>query len=383
VEARRRRGRSRDVAEDSMPEYTDTETLRKWLEEKLPVTVVDIRTDEDRQQWSIPGSMHINAYEALKAGKPSALSDAEFPPDRPIVTVCNLGKMSERAADELSRRGLNAVSLAGGMKAWSLSWNTAEIPIDNALVTQIRRTGKGCLSYLISAGREAFVIDASLPPELYRSIAERLRVRIRRVLDTHTHADHLSRSKQLAESVGAELLLPAQDRARFPHRALHTGDLVELGPVKIEAICTPGHTMESMCYFVGGEALFTGDTLFLSSVGRPDLHADVAEAGLRASLLYGSVKQLFGLGPDVRVFPGHTSSPPAFDGIAITERLGVVAERLCDWVESEPAFVDRVLAHIPPVPPNFGRIVELNESGDLPAEDPTDLEAGENRCAVG
>ncbi|MFN7998388.1 MAG: rhodanese-like domain-containing protein [Bryobacteraceae bacterium] len=147
-----------------MPRFTETETLRRWLEEKQPVTVVDVRTDEDRQQWSIPGSVHINAYDALKAGKPSILSNAELPPDRPIVTVCNLGKMSERAADELSRRGLNALSLAGGMKAWSLAWNTAEVPISNAFVVQIRRVGKGCLSYLISSGGEALVIDASLPP---------------------------------------------------------------------------------------------------------------------------------------------------------------------------------------------------------------------------
>ena len=366
-----------------MPGYTDTETLRNWLEEKRPVTVVDVRTDEDRQQWSIPGSMHINAYEALKAGKPGALADAELPTDRPIVTVCNLGKMSERAADELSRRGLNAVSLAGGMKAWSLAWNTAEVPVAHALVTQIRRTGKGCLSYLVSAGGDAVVIDASLPPEVYRSIAERLRVRIRRVLDTHIHADHLSRSKQLAEAVGADLLLPAQDRVRFRHRALHSGDVVELGPVSIEAIHTPGHTLESTCYLVGGEALFTGDTLFLSSVGRPDLHVDLEQARLRASLLHGSVKQLLGFGPDVRVFPGHTSSPPAFDGVAITERLGIVSERLRDWLEPQSAFIGRILARVPPTPPNFERIVEHNEAGTAPEEDPTNLEAGANRCAVG
>ena len=366
-----------------MPGYTDTETLRIWLDEKRPVTVVDVRTNEDRQQWSIPGSVHINAYEALKAGNPGALAGADLPTDRPIVTVCNLGKMSERAADELSRRGLNAVSLAGGMKAWSLAWNTAELTITNAVVTQIRRTGKGCLSYMLSAGGDAVVIDASLPPEVYRRIAERLRVRIRRVFDTHIHADHLSRSKELAEAVGAELLLPSQDRVRFPHRALQSGDVVELGPVTIEVIRTPGHTMESTCYLVGGEALFTGDTLFLSSVGRPDLHADVEQARRRAALLYGSVKQLLGLGPDVRVFPGHTSSPPAFDCIAITECVGVVAERLRDWVESEPTFIDRILARIPPTPPNFERIVEHNESGTAPEEDPTDLEAGANRCAVG
>src|SRR5262245_48655322 len=105
-----------------MPRHTDAETLRRWLEEKRPVTLVDVRSDEDRKQWSIPGSVHINAYEALKDGRRSALSDAKIPSDRPIVTICNLGMMSERAADELSRRGLNVLSLAGGMKAWSLAW---------------------------------------------------------------------------------------------------------------------------------------------------------------------------------------------------------------------------------------------------------------------
>jgi glyoxylase-like metal-dependent hydrolase (beta-lactamase superfamily II) len=150
----------------------------------------------------------------------------------------------------------------------------------------------------------------------------------------------------------------------------------------MEAIHAPGHTMESTCYLIGGEALFTGDTLFLSSVGRPDLHAGMDQARPRASLLYGSVRQLLTLSPDVLVFPGHTSSPPEFDGVAITERLGVVGERLRDWVSSEPAFIDRILARIPPAPPNFERIVDHNESGTT-ADDPTELEAGANRCAVG
>ena len=366
-----------------MSRHIDAKTLQMWLEEKRPVTVVDVRSDEDRAQWSIPGSLHINVYEALKAGERSALSDVELPADQPIITVCNLGKMSERAAEELSRRGLDVLSLGGGMKAWSLSWNTAQVSISGALITQVRRAGKGCLSYLVSLRGEALVVDASLPPDIYRSLAERLGVRVRYALDTHVHADHLSRSKQLAEATGAELLFPTQDRLRFPHRAIRPGDVVEVGSLKIEAIHTPGHTMESMCFLVGGEALLTGDTLFTSSVGRPDLHADIEQTRIRASLLYRSVKQLLALGPDIWVFPGHTSSPPAFDGVAITQRLKVVSERLREWLESEEAFIERILSHIPPAPSNFERIIDLNESGESPAEDPTDLEAGANRCAAG
>ena len=96
-----------------MTRHIDAETLRRWLEEKRPVTIIDVRNADDHQQWSIPGSIHINVYDALKTGETSALSEVALPTDRPIVTVCNLGMMSERAAEELSRRSLDALSLAG------------------------------------------------------------------------------------------------------------------------------------------------------------------------------------------------------------------------------------------------------------------------------
>ena len=80
--------------------------------------------------------------------------------------------------------------------------------------------------------------------------------------------------------------------------------------------------------------------------------------------------------------PAHTSEPTAFDGQPNAERLSEVSAWLTDWIASEPAFVERVTSTLPPAPPNFVRIVELNEAGDFPSGDPTDLEAGANRCAV-
>ena len=72
----------------------DVETLREWLEAGRPVTVLDIRTPEDRAQWFVPGSIHVNAYAALKEDKPDALAGVDLPPDRPVVTICNAGKVS-------------------------------------------------------------------------------------------------------------------------------------------------------------------------------------------------------------------------------------------------------------------------------------------------
>jgi rhodanese-related sulfurtransferase len=128
-----------------MTKQIEAETLREWLDGQQPVTVLDIRTDEDRAQWAIPGSIHLNAYEALRAGQPGALADVTFPRDRPVVTVCNAGRVSQTAAEMLTDRGFDARSLAGGMKAWSLAWNAAEVLLSDptARVIQVRRTGKG------------------------------------------------------------------------------------------------------------------------------------------------------------------------------------------------------------------------------------------------
>src|SRR5918994_752021 len=144
------------------------------LAERRPVTVLDIRKAEDRAEWAIPGSMHIDAYEALKAGDPDALADAAIPIDAPVVTVCGAGKVSITAMEQLRDRGYDAHSLTGGMKAWSLAWNSAGVPVPGsaATVIQVRRTGKGCLSYLVGCDGVAAVVDAALDPEIYVRLAE-------------------------------------------------------------------------------------------------------------------------------------------------------------------------------------------------------------------
>jgi rhodanese-related sulfurtransferase len=111
------------------------------LERGERVTVLDVRKAEDREGWAIPGSIHFDAYEVLKAGDGRAVEDADVPSGTPVVTVCNAGNSSAVAAEQLRRRGHEATSLEGGMKAW----NSAEVvvPGTDAGVLQVRRTGKG------------------------------------------------------------------------------------------------------------------------------------------------------------------------------------------------------------------------------------------------
>ncbi len=123
----------------------DAKTLRSMLERGEPVTVLDVRKVEDRAEWQIPGSVHFDAYNALKAKDPSAMEEAELPEGLPMVTVCGAGNSSRTAAEQLRARGYEAMSLEGGMKAWSMAWNTAEVVVagTEAEVLQVRRTGKG------------------------------------------------------------------------------------------------------------------------------------------------------------------------------------------------------------------------------------------------
>jgi glyoxylase-like metal-dependent hydrolase (beta-lactamase superfamily II) len=367
-----------------MMKTINVETLRTWLEEGVPVTVLDVRPTDEREEWTIPGSMHIDAYDALRANDPKALAGVKFPGDRPVVTVCAAGKTSLIAAQQLQERGIQTLSLEGGMKAWSLAWNVAEVPVagDAVHVVQVRRTGKGCLSYLIGAGDEAIVIDASLDLEVYLDLAKRHGWQITSVFDTHIHADHLSRSRQLAERSGAMLFLPDQQRVSFPFTAIRDGDTLATHTMQITALHMPGHTMESTCYLLNNHLLFTGDTLFLTGIGRPDLEADEQQVHLRASALYQSLHKIFALPPDMLVLPGHTSIPVPFDGIPIVAMLGQIDKEVKIINETREVFIEQIMTRIPPTPPNYRQIVEFNEMGLLPESGVTDLEAGANRCAI-
>jgi glyoxylase-like metal-dependent hydrolase (beta-lactamase superfamily II) len=177
-------------------------------------------------------------------------------------------------------------------------------------------------------------------------------------------------------------MLPPQNRARFAFTSIADGEQVRLGDATLRAVHTPGHTNESTSYVLNNAAVLTGDTLFTNGVGRPDLHAEADAARARARSLFASLGHLRGLPPEIVVLPAHASEPIPFDRRPVAARMGNINRWLADWLASESAFVDRVTSNLPPTPPNFIRIVDLNETGDFPASDPTELEAGANRCAV-
>jgi glyoxylase-like metal-dependent hydrolase (beta-lactamase superfamily II)/rhodanese-related sulfurtransferase len=362
----------------------NVETLQRWLEERRPMIVVDVRRNADYAESHIPGSINVDAYDALRAGDPEAMSGIEIPEAMPVVAVCAMGWTSVLAARQLEQRGVEALSLEGGMQAWSLAWNRAGVPIpgSTAEVIQIRRTGKGCLSYVAASNGEAIVIDPSLPVEAYVDLGRQRGWSIRAVLDTHVHADHLSRARALAERTGAELVLPPNERVRYAFKKLADQEVLTFGASSVIAMSTPGHTPESTTYVLDRVAAFTGDTLFLSAVGRPDLHKSAGQTRLAARDLYQSIGRIMALGPDTIILPGHAAPPVPFDGIALVATAEAVRASAAILQRGETEFVNALTATILPTPPNYLDVTRLNESGELPG-DVVGLEAGANRCAAG
>ncbi|MDX1388867.1 MAG: MBL fold metallo-hydrolase [Acidobacteriota bacterium] len=371
-----------------MNEITASE-LKERLEAGEPLTLLDIREKDEFGDWHIKGSRNLPVYNAIGMNRIEGLKQGagELPADRPVITVCRGGVRSQRAAAVLREMGLDAISLAGGLRVWGGVWTTASIELKSApeaVFVQIRRNGKGCLSYLVGADGEAAVVDPSVDSRAYLEIVERNGLRITRVLETHVHADHLSRARELCGLTGATLVMPPNERVSFEYMPSRDGDTIDVGGLSIETIATPGHTGESVCYVVNGEALLTGDTLFVDSVGRPDLEKGDAGAVAGARRLYDSLdRRLFSRFDDLRVYPAHHADPVGFDGVPIVGSIRDLRRSVDLLGLAEKDFVRRIVDGLGAKPPNFEAIIAVNEGkSDLSGIDPLDLEAGPNRCAA-
>src|ERR1022692_4444942 len=261
--------------------------------------LLDVRAPDEVADWHIRGAYNIPLDQLIARMGEVSLDDR-------IVVICALGLRARQAAEILASHGVASSVLGGGMGAWTSTYDQVNGDFGGARVVQIRRRGKGCLSYVVGAGTRAVVIDPSRELGQYFDVARNYGWTITHVLDTHLHADHLSGARELAAESGAALWLNPADPFRFQYEPLVDGKSIELKPgvdLRISSVSVPGHTEGSTMYQLGQHAIFTGDTLFLESVGRPDL-ADQAEA--YAHHLFHSLHQRVLPLPDaITVFPAH------------------------------------------------------------------------------
>lgn len=238
----------------------------------------------------------------------------------------------------------------------------------------------GCLAhgaYYIESNGEAAVIDPLRDPYQYLHLAEQRKARIRYVFETHFHADFVSGHIDLARATGAEIVYgPTSAATGFAFTAAADGQVFRLGNVSIKVLHTPGHTPESSCFLLIDEtgkekALFTGDTLFIGDVGRPDLaqhvNADLDPQKLAASLYDSLHGKIMPLPDDVVIYPGHGA------GSACGKNMSKeTVDTLGHQKQVNPAlrpglgkaqFIQELLTGLTPPPAYFPKNVLMNIKG--------------------
>jgi glyoxylase-like metal-dependent hydrolase (beta-lactamase superfamily II) len=342
------------------------------------VYLLDVREPEEFEAWRIPGSVNVPLGTL-------GSTIGEVPRDRQVVTICAAGARASQAAEVLSDSGIDAAVLSGGMGAWAETYDSASIELGGAVVVQVRRRGKGCLSYVVGTRDAAVVIDPSADVEQYTAIAEDRGWTITHIFDTHLHADHVSGARDLARVTGAQVVLNPADPFTFEYTPLADGMRIALSDevaLTVSVMSTPGHTEGSTSYLLGDSAIFSGDILFLESVGRPDLADKAVEfAHSLFRTLHDKILELPG---DALVFPAHYGDAVAVHaGTVVAERLDALRTGLRMLSMDEDEFVAWASGSVPDRPPNYVEIVRVNQTGTtLSSEDRRALEAGPNRCAI-
>ena len=249
---------------------------------------------------------------------------------------------------------------------------------------QIERFYLSCLahaSYMVASGNVAAVIDPQRDVDIYIDAATAKGWRIDHIIETHLHADFVSGHQELAKRTGAKIYLGAGSGAEFPHIGVHDGDEIHFGDCILRFLETPGHTLESICILMEDcsqdgrpAAVFTGDTLFVGDVGRPDLSPSHTPQQL-AAILYRSLhEKLMTLPDETEIYPAHGAGSLCGRQMSAESFSTIGKQRTSNYAllaRSSEDFVHLLTDELPPRPEYFSREVDLNRRGagslsDLP-----------------
>src|SRR5262245_51949700 len=247
---------------------------------------------------------------------------------------------------------------------------------------QVERFYLGCLahaSYMIGSDGVAAVIDPQRDVDVYLQAAAQKGWKIEHIIETHVHADFVSGHRELAERTGAQIYIGAGSGAEFPHVAVKDGDEIQFGQCTLRFLQTPGHTLESICILMKDRSrpdrpatVFTGDTLFVGDVGRPDLSPTHTPQQL-AAILYQSIhEKLLTLPNDTEVFPAHGAGSLCGRQMSSESSSTIGKQRTSNYAllaRSSEEFVRLLTDNLPARPEYFARDVDLNRRGAAPVSE--------------
>jgi glyoxylase-like metal-dependent hydrolase (beta-lactamase superfamily II) len=380
---------------DLPPPQIPADELARRLDRGEPVQVLDVRAADKVAAGHVAFGPALE-FRAMPNSKIFALPSLDplgLDATRPVAVICGHGNSSKQTTAFLRERGFEAFSVAGGMAGWETVYVARRLTPTPSLehVVQLDRVGKGALSYVLVSDGDAVLVDPGRHLDRYGALLAELDATLAAVVDTHVHADYLSGARAAARRWQVPYFLHPDDAVspydgtpgRVAHQPLSDGDTIAFGRAMLRAVHVPGHTLGSLALVADEGLVFTGDFLFVQSVGRPDLGGRAVEW---AGLLWRSLERVRREWPgDLIVLPAHyaTELERRADR-TVAARFDVIsATNTAVRIQDEAAFLGWVGAHQATPPPTYRPIKEANlglvSVSDADAET---LESGPNQCAV-
>jgi len=254
------------------------------------------------------------------------------------------------------------------------SWK-GTIIIINSDIMFIQQIYTNCLAqaaYYIESNGEAVVIDPLRDVQQYIDLAASRHARIRFSLQTHFHADFVSGHLELARKSGAVIVYGPGAQPDYAAAVLKDYDVIDIGKIRIMVLHTPGHTIESTCYLLFDEenkvhSIFTGDTVFIGDVGRPDLMSGNLDAETLAGMLYESLQKKIKVLPDACiVYPGHGAGSACGKNLGKETSSTIGIQKATNYalkIEDKDTFIKAVCAEQPAAPQYFFKDAQINIHG--------------------
>ena len=376
----------------SLKSYS-ADDLFSFLTQKEDIIVLDVRNEEDFGRFSVEGPfpfdmVNVPYFDFMEEEDASV---AKVSHDKPVKVVCAKEGSAQYVGEILMNHGFKDVAfLTGGIKTWGNMLTPKRInpESDDYALYQFIRPAKASCNYGLLYKGEMVNFDPSRNYDFYQSFADSQNVKIVRTFETHLQADYISGSKKIADVTGAEIMANVGDfkDASFQYSGVKDGESYSVGGdgPEIKVLHSPGHTPGSTSYIIDDKYFITGDTVFILSVGRPDLGGKAEEWSV---MLFDTLtNKVQNLDKKLKVLPGHFMDwNEANDSLLFVENLGEVIHRNAGVfkIATPENFTQYIKDNMRKSPEIYGEIRKVNVGWlDVDMNEADIMDLGKNECVA-
>ncbi len=365
--------------------------LFQWLSNREDILVLDVRNDKDFNRFQVESPypftmLNVSYYNFMEI---EAEAVAQVPKGTPVKIVCAKEGSAKYVAEILDKHGFIDVGyLAGGIKSWGNLLVPQLVQAHESYeLYQFIRPGKASCSYGLLCGKEIMLFDPSRNIDFYIHFAQQKQCSLIRTFETHLQADYIAGSRDIAERTGATFHANEKDfqGSKNPYIPLQDGEVFHFshGGPHVNVLFTPGHTPGSTCFIIDDQYILSGDTIFINSVGRPDLGGKAEEW---AHLLFETIQVVKKLNPSLLVLPGHYIDwQEATSELLFCQVLEEILRRNQNIynIEELTDFIHFIKDNMRPQPAEYALIRRVNANLEQFDDDKNEeLDLGKNECAA-